>query len=466
MDQILYKKALDFATFAHTGQRRLSGELYITHPMIVANTLKEWHLDDITVAAGLLHDSIEEGGAKREDIVKEFGEDVAKLVDGVTVVSHIHLTGSKSEEFVENSRKMFLVMARDLRVVLIKLADRLHNMQTLKYLTRQRQLRNAQETLEIHAPLAERLGMGEIKGQLEDLAFPYLYPEEFTKLKKDSQNLYKSAEKYIQDFKSKLLQLLLSKHVAAQIDVRRKHLYSLWRKLQRPEIDGDVHKIYDLFAARVLVSTVEDCYLALGAIHGAWHPVPYLGVSDFIANPKPNGYRSIHTKIFGSEGKIVEIQIRTHLMHEQAEMGLAAHWQYSEIKSKGKSPFASENKLPWVKQLVAWQKEMTSSQEYLDALKFDTLSHRNLVFSPVGDVYDLPHAATPIDYAYAVHTDLGNQAVGAKVNNKMVSLEHKLQNGDVVEIITDRKRTKPNLDWLKFVVTTVAKREIVKNSKS
>jgi len=367
---------------------------------------------------------------------------------------------------VENLRKMILVMAADLRVVFIKLADRLHNMQTLKYLSPVKQRENAKETLEVYAPLAERLGMGEIKGQLEDLAFPFLYPEEFTKLQKDSQNFYKSAEKYIQDFKSELLRLLLSKHIAAKIDARRKHLYSLWCKLQRPEIDGDLHKIHDLFAARVLVSTVEDCYLALGAIHGAWHPVPYLGVSDFIANPKPNGYRSIHTKVFGPAGHIVEIQIRTHLMHEEAEMGLAAHWQYSEIKSKGKSPFASENKLPWVKQLVSWQKEMTDSQEYLDALKFDALQHRNLVFSPIGDVYDLPRGATPIDYAYAVHTKLGHQAAGAKVNGKMVPLNHKLVNGDVVEIIIDRKRLKPNPDWLDFVITTTARREIMKILKT
>ncbi|SRR3989344_1585524 len=473
MDQILYKKALDFATLAHTGQKRLSGEPYITHPITVAKTLQEWGLDDTAIAVGLLHDTIEEGGARREDIVKEFGEDIAKLVDGVTVVSHIHLTGSKTEEFVENSRKMFLVMARDLRVVLIKLADRLHNMQTLKYLPPERQLRNAEETLEIHAPLAERLGMGGIKGQLEDLAFPYIYQDEYTKLQKYSRSLYKYAEKYIQDFKSELLKLLLTKHVAAKIDVRRKHLYSLWRKLARPEIDGDLNKVYDLFAARVLVSTIEDCYLTLGAIHSTWHPVPYLGISDFIANPKSNGYRSIHTKVFGPQGKIVEIQIRTHQMHQEAEMGISAHWQYSQAKSQGisdekleKGQVVVSNKLSWVKQLVDWQKEMTDSQEYLDALKFDALQHRNLVFSPKGDVYDLPRGATPVDFAYAVHGKLGNQAAGAKVNGKMVSLDHKLQNGDVVEIIVDRKRTKPNHDWLEFVVTTIARREISKALKN
>lgn len=469
----MYTPALEFAQLAHHGQTRLSGDPYITHPLAVAKTLQSWNMDETTVAAGLLHDTVEDGGATRDDIVKEFGEEVAQLVDGVTKITHIRLQGSSDEEFVENLRKMILVMARDLRVVFIKLADRLHNMQTLQYLPAARQSANAKETLEVYAPLAERLGMGEIKGQLEDLAFPYLYLNEYTKLQKDSQNFYKSAEKYIQDFKSELLKLLLSKHVAAQIDVRRKHLYSLWRKLQRPEVDGDLNKIYDLFAARVLVSTIEDCYLALGAIHGAWHPVPYLGVSDFIANPKPNGYRSIHTKVFGPAGKIVEIQIRTHAMHEQAEMGLAAHWQYSSAKSAGASDAKLEkgqikvgNKLNWVKQLIAWQKEITDSQEYLDALKFDALQHRNLVFSPIGDVYDLPRGATPIDYAYAVHTKLGHQASGAKVNGKMVPLSHKLINGDVVEIIIDRKRHKPNHDWLNFVVTTTARREISKVLKT
>ena len=463
----MYNQALEFAKLAHYSQKRLSGEPYINHPLAVAKTLQSWHLDEVTVVAGLLHDTVEEGGATRQDIVKGFGEEVAQLVDGVTKITNIRLQGSQEEEFVENLRKMILVMAKDLRVVFIKFADRLHNLQTMKYIDRQSQIDNAKETLEVYAPLAERLGIGEIKGQLEDLSFPFLYPTHYSKLEKDSRNFYRSAEKYISDFKSELLKLLLAKHVAAKIDVRRKHLYSLWRKLQRPEIDGDLSKIYDLFAARVLVSTEEDCYLALGAIHSAWHPVPYLGISDFIANPKPNGYRSIHTKIFGPKGKIVEIQIRTHLMHEEAEMGLAAHWQYSAAKASGASDSHLEkgqvkvgSKLNWVKQLVSWQKEMTDSKEYLDALKFDALQHRNLVFSPIGDVYDLPRGATPIDYAYAVHTKLGHQAAGAKVNGKMVPLNHKLINGDVVEIIIDRKRQKPSHEWLDFVITTTARHEI------
>jgi len=468
----MYAQALEFAKLAHYSQKRLSGDPYITHPQTVAKTLKSWNLDEVTIVAGLLHDTVEEGGATREDIVKGFGEEVAQLVDGVTKITNIRLQGSQEEEFVENLRKMILVMAKDLRVVFIKFADRLHNLQTMKYIDRQSQIDNAKETLEVYALLAERLGMGEIKGQLEDLSFPFLYPAHYSKLEKDSRNLYKSAEKYISDFKSELLKLLLAKRVAAKIDVRRKHLYSLWRKLQRPEIDGDLSKIYDLFAARVLVSTIEECYLALGAIHSAWHPVPYLGISDFIANPKPNGYRSIHTKIFGPKGKIVEIQIRTHLMHEEAEMGLAAHWQYSAAKASGVSDSHLEkgqikvgSKLNWVKQLVSWQKEMTDSKEYLDALKFDALQHRNLVFSPIGDVYDLPRGATPIDYAYAVHTKLGHQAAGAKVNGKMVALNHKLINGDVVEIIIDRKRQKPSHEWLDFVITTTARREILKALK-
>ncbi len=466
----MYDQALEFAKLAHYGQKRLSGDPYITHPQTVAKTLKSWNLDEVTIVAGLLHDAVEEGGATREDIVKGFGEEVAQLVNGVTKITNIRLQGSQEEEFVENLRKMILVMAKDLRVVFIKFADRLHNLQTMKYIDRQSQIDNTKETLEVYAPLAERLGMGEIKGQLEDLSFPFLYPQEFTKLEKDSRNLYKSAEKYIQDFKSELLKLLLAKKIAAKIDVRRKHLYSLWCKLQRPEIDGDLDKIHDLFAARVLVSTAEECYLALGAVHGTWHPVPYLGISDFIANPKPNGYRSIHTKVFGLKGKIVEIQIRTHEMHEQAEMGLAAHWQYSQIKSTGISDaklqnIQAGNKLSWVKQLVSWQKEMTDSKEYLDALKFDALQHRNLVFSPIGDVYDLPRGATPIDYAYAVHTKLGHQAAGAKVNGKLVPLNHKLINGDVVEIIIDRKRAKPNHEWLNFVVTTTARHAISKALK-
>ena len=407
-------------------------------------------------------------------MVREFGEDVAQIVDGVTKISHIHLKQGREEEFVENLRKMLLVMARDLRVVLVKLADRLHNMQTLKFLSSEKQITNSHETLEIYAPLAERLGMGEIKGQLEDLAFPFAYPDDYQKLISQTKKLFQVGEKYITKFKRELLSLLAPQIPQVVVNIRHKHLYSLWRKLQRPEINGDLDKVHDLVAARILVDTPDQCYIALGLIHGQYHPVPYLGVSDFIANPKPNGYRSIHTKVFGPEGRIVELQIRTHAMHDQAEMGVAAHWQMSQLKSTGKissadidtGKFQVPDKLSWVKQLAAWQREITDNEEYLKTLKFDALQHRNLVFSPKGDVYDLPRGATPVDYAYAVHSALGHQAVGAKVNGRLVPLHHKLVNGDVVEILLDRHRTTPSHEWLDYVVTTTARHQIQKALKN
>ncbi len=474
MDDQLYQKALEFASLAHHGQTRLSGEPYINHPVAVAKTLQDWRLDQTAIIAGLLHDTVEDGGAIREDIVKEFGEEVAQVVDGVTKVTHIHFTGSGEEEFVENLRKMILVMAKDLRVVLVKLADRLHNMQTLQYLSSEKQIENAKETLEIYSPLAERLGMGELKSQLEDLAFPYIYHQDYSWLKKYSTPYFKKSQKIISKIRRSLLNALAQTIPHFSLESRAKCLYSLYRKLLRPEHDKDITKIHDLIALRILVDTVEQCYIALGIVHKLYRPVPYLGIRDFIANPKPNGYRSIHTNVFGPNGFIVEVQIRTFDMHEQAEMGIAAHWNYAHAKSAGASDekleqgklTADSAKLSWVKQLVAWQKQITNSQEYLDALKFDALQQRNLVFSPKGDVYDLPKGATPIDYAYAVHSKMGNQASGAKVNGKMVPLHHKLANGDVVEIIIDRKRSKPSHEWLDFAVTTTARHQIAKTLKN
>ena len=471
IDRDLVIKAWEFANLAHTGQKRKSGDDFITHPTTVARTLALWNLDTVTIVAGLLHDTIEDGGATREDLVREFSEETALIVDGVSKISHIHLKQESQEMFIDNLRKMLLVMARDLRVVLVKLADRFHNMQTLKYLFAEKQVQNAQETLDIYAPLAERLGMGEIKGRLEDLAFPFAYPDDYQKLISQTKKLFHAGEKYTIKFKRELLILLTPQIPEVVINIRHKHLYSLWRKLQRPEINGDLDKVHDLVAARILVDTVDQGYIALGLIHGKYHPVPYLGVSDFIANPKPNGYRSIHTKVFGPIGRIVELQIRTHEMHEQAEMGVAAHWQYSQVKSTGVSDEKLQNvqisnKLSWVKQLAAWQKQLTDNEEYLRALKFDALQHRNLVFSPKGDVYDLPRGATPVDYAYAVHTGLGHQAIGAKVNGRLVPLHHKLVNGDVVEILVDKKRTQPSHEWLDFVVTTTARHQIQKALKN
>jgi guanosine-3',5'-bis(diphosphate) 3'-pyrophosphohydrolase len=315
--------------------------------------------------------------------------------------------------------------------------------------------------------------MGEIKGQLEDLAFPYVYPQEYADLKKLIKPLVTIGEEYIKKFRRELLSLVRPVVKSAAVSTRRKYLYSLFRKLQRPEINGDISKVHDLFAARIIVNTTAECYEVLGLVHSKFHPVPYLGVSDFIATPKPNGYQSLHTKVFGPDGRIVELQIRTRAMHEQAEMGIAAHWYYSRAKSTGASDRKLEegipgpsSKLDWVKQLAAWQQEIKDDDEYLKTLKFDALQHRLLVFSPKGDVYDLPAGSTPVDFAYAVHTDMGSQASGAKVNGKMVSLDYQLRNGDVVEILLDRKRKSPSRGWLDFVVTTTARREIAKSVKS
>lgn len=473
LNEQVIQKAWEFANLAHTGQKRNSGDLFITHPTQVALTLINWNLDTDTVTAGLLHDTVEDGGATTDDLVREFGPDVARIVEGVTKITDIHLGASKKEQFVENLRKMILVMAHDLRVVLVKLADRLHNMQTLQYLSPEKQVENAKETLEIYAPLAERLGIGQVKGELEDLSFKYVYPDDYKKIFEQTKRLYSEASKYLEKFRRELLQLLSPSIKDVAINIRQKRLFSLWRKMYRPEHGGDIDKVHDLVAARILVHEIEDCYRVLGLIHSHYHPVPYLGMRDFIANPKANGYRSIHINVFGPEGRIVEIQIRTFQMHSEAEMGVAAHWQYAAAKSKGESDDKLEkgtytpagNKLSWVKKLANWQNEVTDSEEYLRSLKFDAFAHRNLVFSPIGDVYDLPRGATPVDYAYAVHTQLGNQAVGAKVNGKMVPLSHRLGNGDVVEIVIDRKRKLPSHEWLSFVMTTTARQQIQKSLK-
>lgn len=469
-DTASIKKAWQFAKLAHTGQVRLTGEPYVSHVLEVAKRLVEWKLDSTSVIAALLHDSIEDGGAKREDIVGEFGEEVATLVDGVTKVTTLRLKGSKESEFTENLRKMLLVMAKDLRVILVKLADRLHNMETLFALSPEKQKANADETIEIYAPLAERLGMGKIKGRLEDLAFPYIYPKEYKSLLRRSGPFFKRAELQIEKMKKVLHKKLLAENIRGQIQGRKKHMYSLWKKLQRQEIDGDFKKVSDIIALRVIVGTVSQCYAALGIVHSTYKPVPHFGVSDFIAQPKPNGYRSIHTNVFGPDGAIVEVQIRTELMHHEAEEGVAAHWAYSEKKAtvstakglKKTGVFVPTEKLSWVKQLVDWQKEMNDSEEFAKAVKFDALKHRNFVFSPQGDVYDLPVGATPIDFAYLVHTDLGHNTIGSKVDGKIVPLDYKLRSGQVVEIMKSKNPKGPNHDWLEFVVTTLARREIGK----
>jgi GTP pyrophosphokinase len=463
------KYAWEFAKIAHTSQMRLTGEEFINHPLQVAKILAERKLDSISIIAALLHDTIEDGGATRKDIVDEFGEDVALLVDGVTKVTELRLKGSKEEAYTENLRKLLLVMAKDLRVVMVKLADRLHNMRTLSALPANKQKENAVETLEIYAPLADRMGIGEIKGELEDLAFQYVHPKEYKKVKKEATPHYKETKKCITRMRRVLLAGLAKEGIKATIHGREKHLYSLWSKLNRPEIGGDFDKIHDIVAVRVIVNSISECYAALGIVHGSYTPTPNIGVSDFIAQPKPHGYRSIHTKVFGPGGRIVEIQIRTNNMHKQAEYGIAAHWAYGEAKDSGAKDIvletgsvkADKNKLRWVKQLIKWQKEVVDSEEFIEAIKFDALQHRNYVFSPKGDVYDLPVDSTPVDFGFAVHSDLGKFIKGAKVDGKIVSLDYKLKSGQVVEILK-AKTPNVNADWLNFVKTTVARREIKK----
>jgi guanosine-3',5'-bis(diphosphate) 3'-pyrophosphohydrolase len=464
----LIHKAWEFAKLAHGDQKRLTGELYISHPLEVASILSSWNLDSSTIIAGLLHDCVEDGGATRDDIVDGFGEEIALLVDGATKVANLKLKADSEERFVENLRKMVLYMAKDIRVVLVKLADRLHNMRTLDALPQAKQKRIARETLEIYAPLAERLGMGGVKGEIEDLSFPYLYPQEYARVFQEAKPYFRKGDVYITKMEHVLFRKLAVAGIRPSINGRKKHLYSLWKKLKRPEVDWDFGKIHDIVALRIIVDTTPQCYVALGIVHTSFKPVPSIGISDFIAQPKPNGYQSIHTKVFGPGGRVVEVQIRTHAMHEQAEHGIAAHWAYSEAKSHGVSGKKLEagveanKKLSWVKQLVAWQKEVKDAKEFIKAVKFDAFSQRNFVFSPKGDVYDLPNGATPVDFAYAVHTSLGQFISGAKVNGKMVPLRHKLTSGDVVEIVKSKIAKHPNPDWLEFVVTTMAKREIQK----
>ena len=466
------EQAWEFTKLAHTGQKRFSGEPYQTHPLEVAFILASWGMDEDSIIAGLLHDTIEDGGARREDLTKEFGESVALLVDGVTKVTNLRLKRESEEHFTENLRKMVLFMAKDIRVVIIKLADRLHNMRTLQYVPEVKQPRIAKETLDVYAPLAERLGMGEVSGELNDLAFKYLFSDDYKKLVKDSAPYYKLAEAHIEKMVSVLKKDLEKADIKPEIRGRKKRLYSLYKKLQRRNIAGDFDKIHDIVALRILVDNPSDCYAALGVVHAEYKPNPNLGISDFIAQPKPNGYRSIHTKVFGPDGRIVEVQIRSRQMHEQAEYGVAAHWAYSQAKAAGasdkllekKSVIVEEEKLSWVKQLVQWQDELKDSKEYLKAVKFDALNDRNFVFSPKGDVFDLPSGATPVDYAYSVHTKLADYMQAARVNGRIVPLDYDIQSGDVVEIVKSKNPHPPNRDWLRFVVTTAARRAINKTT--
>lgn len=463
----LIQKAYAFAEKAHAGQKRKSGEPYFNHCLKTAEELARWKLDETTIAAGFLHDVIENTNHTAEDIEQEFGPDIKRLVEGVTKLGTVKYRGVENQ--VENLRKLILAMAEDIRVILIKLADRLHNMKTLNALPPTKQKRIALETMEIYAPLAYRLGMQKLSGELEDLSFPYVYPTEYRWLLSNIKGRYEKREAFLMKIRPVVLKALKENGIEPIVlDFRAKRYTSLYKKLLRYEMDVD--KIHDLVAFRIIVKTIEDCYAALGVIHNLWPPVPGR-IKDYIAMPKPNGYRSIHTTIICTEGKFVEFQIRTEQIHQEVENGIAAHWAYVEAKgtknySRRLATLATNKEIAWVEQLRAWQKQFTDPNEFIDSLKIDFLKDRIFAITPKGEVIDLPQGATPVDFAYHVHTDVGNECIGAKVNGKIVPLDYELHSSDIIEILT-QKNKKPSSSWLEFVKTATARghiREVLKRS--
>ncbi len=470
----LITEAFVFAQKAHQGQKRKSGDDYIQHSLETAKILAEIGMGSKTIAAGLLHDVSEDTPIQLDEIEKKFGKEISTMVDGITKLGKIKLRGSREEYFLENLRKMFLAMASDIRVAIIKLADRLHNMKTLSYLSPEKQQRIAQETMDIYVPIANRLGIGGIKEQLEDLCFQYLDPDNWAYIKELREKHYKQGEKYI----SKAIKEIKNEFKKSGIEIkeiygRAKSLYRLFLKLKKYEMD--ISRIYDLIAIRVIVVEVVNCYEALGIIHKKYRPL--VGrIKDYISLPKPNGYQSIHTTIFGPEGKLMEVQIRTEKMHQEAEFGIAAHWLYSE-KEKNKSFFkkyiyaGAKNKVPkeelrWVEQLRDWQKEIgRDDEEFIQGLKIDFFKKRIFAFTPMGDIIELPEEATPVDFAYSIHTEIGNKTIGAKVDGKIVPLDYQIKNGQMVEILVSKENKLPNRKWLNFVKTSTARAQIRKQTK-
>ncbi len=453
-DAFLINKAFEFAKEAHADKKRYSGEPYVVHPVGTAKNLAVMRADPTTIAAGLLHDTLSDGEATEQDIIKNFGEDIWFLIKKVDEVGKIRYRGE--ERHAEGLRKLFIATAKDVRVILIRLADRLHNIETLQYVPEQKRKAIALETIEIFAPIANRLGMGQIKGALEDGAFPFAYPEEYNEIKKIHQTKRNEALEKLEKVKRLLLKKMAEENLTHfKSDFRVKHIYSLHKKLQHYEMD--INKIYDIMAFRIIVPTVEDCYRVLGIIHNAWKPLPER-MKDYIAVPKFNGYRSIHTVIFTGDGGLVEIQIRTDEMHQEAEFGIAAHLAYDE-SGKPKTGGILSKKLRWIKQLIDWQKNVKGSEEFLESLKTDFFKNRIFVFTPKGDVIELPEEASPIDFAYAIHSGVGNHMAGAKINNKIASFDSMLKNGDIVEIIT-KEKSRPSHKWFEFVKTALAKKQI------
>ncbi|WP_337544133.1 bifunctional (p)ppGpp synthetase/guanosine-3',5'-bis(diphosphate) 3'-pyrophosphohydrolase [Mitsuokella jalaludinii] len=454
-DLNLIRRAYELARKAHEGQTRVSGEAYIIHPLHVAQILTQLHLDDATISAALLHDVVEDTIYTNEQMKEMFGDEVAMLIDGVTKLGRLQYK-SKEEAQLESYRKMFLAMAKDIRVIMIKLADRLHNMRTLKYMREDKQKRIARETIEIYAPLANRLGISSIKWELEDLCLRYLEPEIYYDLVENVKQKRKERQSFIDTSIEQIKEKLAEANIKADISGRAKHFYSIYKKMKRD--NKDLSEIYDLSAVRVLVDSVKDCYGVLGVIHAMWKPIPGR-FKDYIAMPKSNGYQSLHTTVM-TRGYPLEIQIRTFAMHQVSEFGVAAHWKYKEAGKGAKATGAVDQKMSWLRQMVNLQQELSDPKEYFEALKVDVFSDEVFVFTPKGDVVDLPKGSIPIDFAYRIHTEVGHHCVGAKVNGKLVPLEYKLKNGDIVSVITNKANNGPSRDWLNIVASSETRSKI------
>lgn len=454
-DLKLLIKAYNYASSAHENQYRKSGEKYIIHPVEVAKILAELELDVDTIAAGLLHDVIEDTEVTFEEIEREFSKDIAILTDGVTKLGKLEYR-SKEETQAENMRKMFLAMGKDIRVILIKLADRLHNMRTMKHMSEEKAIEKSLETIEIYAPIANRLGISKIKLEMEDLALRYLDPEGYYDLVEKIARKKAERDEYIQKVISEIKVKLDDSSIVADITGRAKHFYSIYKKMKSQNKEFD--EIFDLMAVRVLVENVKDCYASLGLVHTIWRPIPGR-FKDYIAMPKPNMYQSLHTTVIGPDGEPLEIQIRTWDMHRTAEFGIAAHWKYKEGKITQESS-DMESKLQWLRQMMEWQKEVSDPKEFMDSLKIDLFTTEVYVFTPKGEVIELPAGSIPLDFAYKVHSDVGNRCVGAKINGRIVPMNYALQNGDLIEILTSSNSNGPSRDWLNMVKSSHAKSKI------
>ncbi len=451
-DLSLLRRAYEFTVAKHANQKRLSGDPFICHPLEVVHILAGMKLDPVCLAAGMLHDVIEDTHTTPELVQQDFGAEVARIVEGVTKISRIKYL-SPEEQQAENFRKMVLAMVDDIRVVLVKLADRLHNMRTLEYLPPDRRERIARETLEIYAPIAHRLGMGKIRGELEDLAFRHLEPEAFEDLKRTVESRRKVSDDFLADVRAQVEAKMKETNIPARVEGRVKRLYSIWQKLRRQQIP--IEQVYDLLAVRIITDNVKNCYGALGVIHNTWRPVPGR-IKDFIAIPRPNLYQSLHTSVIGPHGQPFEVQIRTEEMHRIAEEGIAAHWKYKDGRPLNQQ---DEERFAWLRHLVEWQQDMRDPGEFLSTLKIDLYPEEVYTFTPKGKVIVLPRDATPIDFAYAIHTEVGHHCVGARVNGRIMPLKYHLRNGDIVEIITQASHA-PSRDWLGLVNTSRARNKI------